>query len=519
MTPVYLIGAGPGDPGLITVRGLDVLRRADVVIHDHLVSPVLLHEAPRSAELIDVGTAAPQPMAQEAISILIGEKAREGKRVARLKWGDPFVFDRGGEEALFLHEQGIPFEVIPGIPAGTAVPAYAGVPVTYPGGGDTITLVRGFEGESRVAPDVDWASLARLDGTIVCYAGAHQLLHITEALLTNGWTADEPVVVVYNGTLPSQETIATTIGELRQRLESNPPRRDAAILVIGRVVGFRDHLRWFDARPLFGRRVLVTRPREQARDLVDRLQALGADTVEAPMIRITPPDDPTPLLQAAEDPSAFDWIVLTSANSVEGFMTALLSQHRDVRALRGPKLCVVGPGTAERLRKYSVVADLVPEEYRAEAVLGALAAQGPLDGVRVLLPRSDIGREIIAEQLRSAGAVVTDVIAYRTVLDELQREGDPDVYRMLLEGRIDVVTFTSASAVRNFVRIYGADQVVDLLKNTTVATIGPVTAEAVRQAGITVSVQPASYTIGDLVDAITAHFSPAGKPPAPVAAP
>ncbi|HZJ30417.1 MAG TPA: uroporphyrinogen-III C-methyltransferase [Vicinamibacterales bacterium] len=508
MTPVYLIGAGPGDPGLITARGLERLREADVVIHDHLVSSALLKEARRSAELIDVGIAAPQPMAQEAISILIAEKAREGKIVARLKWGDPFVFDRGGEEALFLHEQRIPFEVVPGVLAGTAVPAYAGVPVTYPGGGDTLTLVRGFEGESRTAPDIDWASVARLDGTVVCYAGAHQLLGITEALLANGWEADEPTIAVYNGTLPSQETVATTIGGLRERLQTQPPRREAAILVVGRVVGFREHLRWFDARPLFGRRVLITRPREQARDLVERLQALGADTVEAPMIRITPPDDPTALLQSAEDPSAFDWIVFTSANSVEGFMTALLSHHRDVRALKGPKLCTVGPGTAERLRRYSVVADVLPHEYRAEAVLGALEAHGPLTGARVLLPRSDIGREVIADQLRKAGAVVTDVIAYRTLLDEVQREGDPDVYGMMLEGRIHIVTFTSASAVRNFVRVYGADQVTDLLKNTTVAVIGPVTADAAREAGITVSVQPDSYTIGGLVDAIAAYFIP-----------
>ena len=512
MKAVYLIGAGPGDPGLITARGLELLRLADVVIHDHLVSSALLKEARRSAELIDVGTAAPQQMAQAAISILLAEKAREGKVVARLKWGDPFVFDRGGEEALFLHEHGIPFEVVPGIPAGTAVPAYAGVPVTYPGGGDTITLVRGYEDESRTAADIDWASLARLDGTIVCYAGAHQLIRITEALLASGWSPDEAAVVVYNGTLPSQETVTTTIGDLRERLGAHPPRREPAILVLGRVVGFREHLRWFDVRPLFGRRVLVTRPREQARDLVERLAALGADTVEAPMIRITPPDDPTPLLTAAEDPSSFDWIIFTSANSVEGFMTALLSHHRDVRALKGPTLCAVGPGTAERLRRYSVVADVVPEEYRAEAVLDVLAARGPLEGTRVLLPRSDIGRELIAEQLRKAGAKVTDVIAYRTVLDELQREGDPDVYRLLLEGRIDVVTFTSGSAVRNFVRVYGADQVADLLKTTTVATIGPVTAEAARQAGITVSVQPASYTIGGLVDAIAAFFASDHRP-------
>ena len=234
--------------------------------------------------------------------------------------------------------------------------------------------------------------------------------------------------------------------------------------------------------------MLVTRPREQARDLVERLQALGADTVEAPMIRITPPDDPTALLKAAQI-RRISTGSFTSANSVEGFMTALLSQHRDVRALKGPRLCTVGPGTAERLRRYSVVADAVPDEYRAEAVLGTLAAHGPLAGVRVLLPRSDIGREVIAEQLRSAGASVTDVTAYRTILDEVQREGDPDIYGMMLEGRIDIVTFTSASAVRNS-SVYGADQVADLLRTTIVAVIGPVTADAARQAGITVSVQP-----------------------------
>ena len=505
---VYLIGAGPGDAGLITVRGLECLRLADVVIHDHSVSPALLKDVRRSAELIDVGTGTAQPLAQDAISLLVVEKAREGKVVARLKWGDPFVFDRGGEEALLLHEQGIPFEVVPGVPAGTAVPAYAGVPVSYPGGGDTITLVRGHEDESRALPDIDWATVGALDGTVVCYAGAQQLLHITESLLENGRGPDEPIVVVYNGTLPTQETVATTLGGLQERLAQHP-RRDPAIAIVGRVVGFRDHLRWFDAKPLFAPRVLVTRPREQARDLVERLTALGAEAIEAPMIRITPPDDPTPLVAAAADPSLFDWIVFTSANSVEGFMTAFLSQHRDGRALKGPRLCTVGPGTAERLRRYSVVADVLPDEYRAESVLAALTASAPVEGLRVLLPRSDIGREVVAEQLRAAGADVTDVIAYRTVLDEAQREGDPDIYGMLLQGRIDVVTFTSASAVRNFVRVFGADQAADLLKTTTVASIGPVTAEAAREMGIAVSVQPSSYTIGGLVDAIAAHFAPA----------
>ena len=503
---VYLIGTGPGDPKLITVHGLDCLRAADVVVYDHLVPKRLLKYARAGAELIDVGISAPKEMAQEAICYLLAEKAREGKLVARLKWGDPFVFDRGGEEALFLHEQGVPFEVVPGIPAGIGVPAYAGVPIGYPGGGDTITLVRGYEDESRTLPQIDWASLARLEGTVVCYAGAQQLPRILEALIANGWPADGQAVVTYNGTLPSQETIEGGIGELLELTKQNP-RRAPAILVVGRVVGFREHLRWYDARPLFGRRVLVTRPREQAAELVDRLTALGADAIEAPMIRIAPPDDPSPLQQAAEDPGAFDWIVFTSANAVGSFMTALLDGERDIRALKGPRLCAIGPGTGDKLAQYGIKVDLLPDEFRAEAVVSAIAGRQSLAGTRVLLPRADIGREVIGEQLRDAGAVVTDVVAYRTVLEDAQREDDPDVYGMLLEGRIDVVTFTSASAVRNFAKLYGAEQASDLLRKTVVAVIGPVTADAARQLGMPVTIQPPSYAIPALVDAIAAHYA------------
>ena len=504
---VYLIGTGPGDPGLVTVRGMECLAAADVVLYDHLVPARVLKHARRGAELIDVGNAA-RPMAQEAVSILVAEKAREGKIVARLKRGDPFVFDRGGEEALFLHEQGIPFEVVPGIPLGIGVPAYAGVPVTYPGGGDTITLVRGYENESRTVPDIDWASLARLEGTIVCYAGAQQLPRILDALQSNGWPAEDRAVVVYNGTLPTQETVAASLAELTEIVREHP-RREPAILVIGRVVGFREHLRWFDARPLFGRRVLVTRPRDQAAELCDQLAALGAEPIEAPMIRIVPPDDLGPLARAAAEPAAFDWIVFASANAVEAFMGALLAGERDLRALKGPQLCAVGTGTAQRLARYGIKVDLVPQEFRGEAVVAALAARGSLDGARVLLPRADIGREVIADQLRDAGAVVTEVVAYRTILDDTQGDGEPDIYGMLLEGRIDVVTFTSASAVRNFVAVYGADQAVDLLRNTVVASIGPVTAEAAAQLGIHVTVQPSTYTVPAMVQAIAGHFAAA----------
>ena len=424
-----------------------------------------------------------------------------------MKWGDPFVFDRGGEEALFLHEHGIAFEVVPGLPAGLAVPAYAGVPVTYPGGGDTITLVRGYEDESRTPPDIDWASLARLDGTIVCYAGPQQLLRLLETLVANGWPADSQAAIIYGGTLPGQETIPGTLTELLDAMREHPRRKEAAILVAGRVTGLREHLRWFDSRPLFGKRVLVTRPREQAAELVDLLTAYGADSIEAPMIRMAPPEDPDPLLRAAANPEQFDWIVFTSANAVEAFMTALLDGERDVRALKGPRICTSGTATAEKLAAYGIKVDVIPREFRGDAVAAALMAQGPMTGMRVLLPRSDIGREVIAEQLREAGAVVTEVIAYRTILEDAQRETDPDVYGMLLEGKIDVATFTSPSAIRNFAKIHGADQVSDLLKHTVVATIGPVTADAARQLGVPVTIQPRTYTIPALVDAIASYYT------------
>jgi uroporphyrinogen III methyltransferase/synthase len=503
---VYLIGAGPGDPGLLTLRGLACLRMADVIIHDTIVARALLAHARAGAEVIDVGSVAPPPMAQEAISHLMVEQARDGKTVARLKWGDPFVFGRGGAEALFLHEHGIPFEVVPGVPAAIGAPAYAGIPISYPGGGNTITFVRAY-GETDSAPsDVDWTSVSKLDGTIVCYAGAQQLPRIIDTLRAKGWPDQARGAVIYDGTTSRQETLEDTLAGLAARLREHP-RRHPAILVLGRVVGFREHLRWFDVRPLFGRRVLVTRPRGQAHELVSRLALLGAEPVEAPLIRIDPPEDPEPLTRAAAAAGTFDAIVFTSANAVESFMGALLDGGRDVRAVAGPLLCAVGRGTADRLAQYGITADLVPDEFRADALLEALFEGGIGRAARVLLPRADIGREVIGEGLRQAGATVTDVIAYRTVLDESAREGgEPDVYRLLLDGQIDVVTFTSASAVTNFTTVFGPDQAADLLAHTTIAAIGPVTADAVRNLGLTVGIQPATATVAALADAIAAYY-------------
>jgi uroporphyrinogen III methyltransferase/synthase len=505
MSIVYLIGAGPGDPGLMTVRGLQCLASADVVLYDHLVPPRLLRAARPDAEQIDVGVAAPQPLEQEAICYLLAEKAREGKTVARLKWGDPFVFDRGGTEALFLHEQGVRFEVVPGIPAGIAVPSYAGIPITYPGGGDTVTFIRGHEDAGKAQASIDWASLSHLDGTLVCYAGPAQLPAMLRALLAHGRPPDDSAAIVYDGTLPTQTTIAGTLSEIADAVERSGDRRPG-MLVVGRVVALREHLRWFDTRPLFGKRILVTRPKDQGVDLVERLEAMGAEAIEAPMIRIEPPEDDGPLDEACANAGAFDWIVFSSANAVDAFMNRLLSGARDLRVLGGVKLCGVGPATAERLAHYGVKVDLTPAEYRAEALLRALTDRGNVKGLKILLPHADIGRELVADELRKQGAEVTDVVAYRTVAVDADRDGEPDIYRMLLEHRIDVVTFTSASAVRNIVRVLGAEPAVDLLASTVVACIGPVTAEAAAQANITTAIQPANYTIPALVEAIAKHF-------------
>ena len=502
---VYIVGAGPGDPGLITVRGLACLAAADVVLYDHLVHARLLRHARPDAEKIDVGGASPQPLEQEAICYLLAEKAREGKTVARLKWGDPFVFDRGGAEALFLHEQGVGFEVVPGVPAGIAMPAYAGVPVTYPGGGDTLTFVRGHEDEGRTKVSVDWASLAKLDGTLVCYAGPGQLAHMLTSLLSHGRMPGDSAALVYDGTLPTQETRIGSIEELARVARESPDRRPA-LLIVGRVTALREHLRWFDARPLFGRRVLVTRPREQATELIERLETAGAEAIGAPLIRILPPEDFGPLDEACRHANQFDWIIFASAHAVDAFAERLRRSPFDLRALGGVKLCAVGPATAERLARHGLKVDLTPSEYRAEALVRALSETVDVRGLRILLPHADIGREVVAEELRKRGAEATEVVAYRTVVADPEREGEPDIYRMLLDQRIDVVTFTSPSAVRSFVQVVGAEPAADLLRPIIVASIGPVTAAAAEQFGIQTTILPQQYTVVALVEAIVEYF-------------
>ncbi|MDP6372393.1 MAG: uroporphyrinogen-III C-methyltransferase [Vicinamibacterales bacterium] len=504
---VFIVGAGPGDPSLITVRGLRRLSEADVVVHDHLVPPRLLRLAPADAEMIDVGAAAiSESLEQDAVSILIAEKAREHRTVVRLKWGDPFVFDSGAKEALFLHEQGVPFEVVPGIPATIGAPAYAGVPITYPDAGDTLVLVRGHEDETDAPPDVDWKSLAHLTGTIACYVGTQQLHGIVEALLKHGRPGDESAAVIYHGTQPGQRTVDGTLQEL-EAVVRDADEHGSAVLIVGSAVGLRAHLRWFDTRPLFGRRIVVTRAAEQAGDLVEQLADLGAEPIEAAAVQVVPPVDLDPLDDACERIDTFDWVVFTSANGVEYFLRRLVAGRGDIRNLKGVRLCAVGPATGERLTRHGIKVDLMPDEHLAEAVAAALQAKDDLTGKRVLLPRADLAREVLPRALEAAGAVVESVTAYRTVFESLGQPGKPDIYKMLLERQIDAVTFASASTVRSFAQQLGAEQVADLLRTTVIATIGPVTAEAAKQLNIRTDIMPSSYTIPALVDALVEHFS------------
>jgi uroporphyrinogen III methyltransferase/synthase len=505
MSIVYLIGAGPGHPELIAVRGVQCLRTADVVLYDNQVHPRLLRYARREAERIAVGVTTPKPFEHEAICYLLAEKAREGKVVARLKWGDPFLFDHGGAEALFLHEQGIPFEVVPGIPAALGAATYAGVPLTFPGTGDTLTFIRGSDEDGKRRTSIDWKSLADVDGTIVCYAGPGQLPNVMSALLSHGRPNDDAAAVVYDGTLPSQETKLGALGDLASALKESSDRR-TAILIVGKVAALSQHLGWFGSRPLFGRRVLVTRPREQAAELVGLLESLGADPVEAPLIRICPPLEFDSLDQACARVREFDWIVFSSVNAVDAFIDRLLVSPLDLRALGRVKLCAVGPSTGERLRHHGLKVDLLPGESRAEAIVAAMTSATAIEGLQVCLPRADIGREVVGEELRKQGAIVTEVVAYRTVPVEPGTNGEPDIYRMLLERRIDVVTFTSPSAVRSFVKALGAEPAIDLMRTTLVASIGPVTADAAARCGIVTTIMPAHSTIPALVEAIVDHY-------------
>ena len=471
---VYLVGAGPGDPGLLTCRGAELLARADVVVHDRLSEISLLDLAPAGAERVDVGKSPGAPVAQEEINALLVERGLRGQCVVRLKGGDPFVFGRGGEEAQALAAAGVPFEVVPGISAAVAVPAYAGIPVTHRTLSTSFTVVTGHS-RHAVDHDVDWDALARAADTIVVLMGVAHRAEIAARLQAGGLPASTPVAAVRWGTRPGQRTVRTTLGELGE-VTLEPP----VTIVIGKVAGL--DLRWFEGRPLFGRRVVVTRARTQASSLVEKLRALGAETIELPTIEIAAAPDGGAALRAAT-PASYDWVVFTSVNAVGRTFAGL----RDARAFGPAQVAAVGPGTAGALAARGVVADLVPASAVAEALVEAF----PAGAGRVLLPQAAAARPVLADGLRAKGWSVDVVEAYRTV------PARPPDDALAAAAKADAIAFTSSSTVTSWLALGATIPPV-------VACIGPVTAATAATHGVPVTVVATEHTVDGLVDALVA---------------
>jgi uroporphyrinogen III methyltransferase/synthase len=394
------------------------------------------------------------------------------------------------------------------VPAAIGATAYAGIPLTYPGASDVLVLIRGHEDEIDDIPDVDWTALTSLEGTLLCYAGARLVPTVLTRLLEHGAAPDQAAALVYRGTQPGQRTVTGTIQELLAETSSTPEGQgDPGLLIVGDVAGLRDHLRWFDERPLFGRKIVVTGTAEQARDLCDALENLGAEAMEAPTFRIAPPEDPEAVERAAASIDKFHWVVFESAPAVSRLLGALLHGPRDIRALGRTAICAVGALTAERLATVGLKADVALPEFRVESVGEGLAARGDLTGQSVLVVRPDHLRDLLAEDLTHRGAIVTDLVAYRTVADPAESPGVQELYGQLLEGRIDAVAFTSPTAVTRFASLFGAEPAVDLLNTTVVAAIGPVTAAAASELGIEKVIVGETFTIEGLVSVLVDRFN------------
>jgi uroporphyrinogen III methyltransferase/synthase len=495
---VYLVGAGPGDPGLITVRGRDLLASCDAVVYDALANPVLLAET--SADLHDVGKrgASVDSARQEEISTLLVRLAREGKRVVRLKGGDPFVFGRGSEEAQALASAGVPFEVVPGVTAGIAAPAYAGIPVTHRGVATSVTFVTGHEDPAKGAPTVDWGALAHAGGTLVLYMGVRSLPRITETLLREGMAPETPAAAIQWGTRAEQRTLVATVATLLPRV-AEAGLEAPVIFVIGGVVSLREDIAWLERRPLFGWRILVTRAQSPRSSLAHELLSAGAEVVEAPATRIEALE-PGRVRGAISHLDAYDWIVFTSQNGVDLFWDVLGECNLDARALAALRVAAVGPATASALLARGIAVDVTPERFVAEGVLEALTERGEMRGARVLYVAAEGARDVLPNGLAELGARVDVVPIYRSA---------PDVsgvavmrHFVAARGPRALAAFTSASAVRAFVDAVGEEGV-----HVPAATIGPATSAAAREAGLQVCVEASRSTIPALVTAIVEYGS------------
>ena len=498
---VYLVGAGPGDPGLLTLRGRELLQEADLVLFDPMVDERVLRHVRDGAELVDIGAwPGGGPPTQQEVSAFLVKHAREGKTVVRLKNGDPFVLGRGEEEVEALAAAKLPFEIVPGVSSAVAAPAYAGIPLTYPGLAASFTVVSGGEDPSTEESIIDWRALATGAGTLVVLMGWESLPGIVDVLNTEGMAGETPAALVEWGTEPHQRTVVGVLSDIVSR-GRKAGLRPPVVAIFGKVVALRDRMRWYDNRPLSGRRIMVTRSSSQAGELTNLLACEGAESVELPCIDVQPLEDDSPLRDAAARLGGYCWVVFTSVNGVNAFWRALEGSGMDARAFGGVRVAAIGPATAHSLARRGIVADYVPVEYVAEALLEGLGAH-VCSGDAVLIPRAEGAREVLVEGLRARGVTVDALVAYHTTLP--QTSGDRA--RRLLQGStIDVVTFASSSTVRNLVALLQENA--RLLERTLVACIGPATAATAEELGLRVDIRALEYTLPGLVTAIREHFS------------
>jgi len=496
---VYIIGAGPGDAGLMTLKGIDCLREADVVIYDYLVSKDLLKYARSDARFIYAGKqGGAHTLSQWQINDLLVKEANAGNIVARLKGGDPFIFGRGGEEAEKLAANKIPFEIVPGVTSAIAVPAYAGIPLTHRGLTSTVAFVTGHEDPTKGKSDIDWQALARI-GTLVFLMGVKNIEKIVKELEDNGRSPKAPAALIRWGTTARQEILTGTLSsivKLAREQKFAPP----AIFVVGEVVALRDTLQWFDSKPIFGKGVVITRPEKQADDLAQLLIKAGANPIHFPTIKIVPPASWREMDNAIKKLEDYDWLIFTSANGVAYFFERLSAKGKEIRDLKGIKICCIGPATARQVQDKGIRVDLVPKEFIAEGILKSFSRTN-LKGKKILIARAAKARDVLPEGLKKLGAQVDVVTAYETVGSGKKKKELEELFK---ENQVDVIAFTSSSTVHNFIKIMGGG--FKLPKGVKIACIGPVTAAAARKAGFPVDIHQEEYTIEGLVDALANYF-------------
>lgn len=500
---VYLVGAGPGDARLITVKGLDCISKGDVIVYDRLANPSLLRKAKRGAEKIYVGKRTDRhTMKQEDINQLLVDLALTGKTVVRLKGGDPTIFGRVGEEAELLRKNGISYEIVPGITAAIAVPAYAGIPVTHRDMASSLSIITGHESPDKLELSINWEKVTNATGTLVFMMGVANIGYITNQLISYGRSPETPVALIRWGTRAEQATLVGTLADIEGKvLEAGfkPP----AVIVVGDVVHQREHLKWAEEMPLFGKRILITRTREQASELVRQVEDLGGEAYEFPVIDITMPGTEKLLKteQALQRLSDYDWVFFTSVNGVEYFFKHLERMGEDIRSLHKAKIAAVGPATKEALRKYGITAEKLPDRYQAEGLFDTFG-DNLQSGQQVLMPRGNLARPWLSDVLKDRGLQVTEAMMYETVPTQ---EEDDELLNLIEKGCIHAVTFTSSSTVTNFISVLkrmGLTDPIQALGNVTVACIGPVTAKTAQDAGLNVNILAEEATIDSLVQGI-----------------